>query len=624
MGIKDKQTYGEYYWAMQVEAQNAADEQIESAFAPYFAGILSDLPDMTGLPIGIQTLVNVLAEPPSAGFGGFALGVGVEMIDEVLHSTMNPAMKMLTRTINRNALETWLTGQQATTLFQRGKITEGLWAETVRSEGYEDVLGKFVYQSQLPYPSIPDIMRFARYTGDPDNIKERVWEFFDVPAGEFDIWEFQTRSVLSSLDSHTAYRRGIITEQDYYMELARLGWFEPDRPTLEQLGWTIPNAMLLVQGDLLQENTDDNILKDISLADINPEYAQKYLDAVLTKPASQDIIAYQLRRDPELSDLEGELRKIGIHPKFNELYKTLAYQIPPVADIITMAVREAFTPTVAAKFGQYEDFPEDFAKFAAMKGLSHEWAERYWAAHWNLPSPQQGFEMLHRGIIEEPELLMLMKALDIMPFWRDKLMQMSYRRLTRVDVRRMYRVGVLTEAEVYEAYLQQGYNPENARRMSDFTIKQTLETLSKFTASDVVNAFTKRMISRSEAQTILRDIGIRSEDATYILSTAEYKRTWALTDSKIRAVSNLYRKGVYDENDARDKLSRLDLPSEQIDVLLEQWYHDKIAEPTNTWTTAQTLAYLKKKLITEKRAKTELHLNGYDTEHIDVYLRSVK
>ncbi|GAI56338.1 unnamed protein product, partial [marine sediment metagenome] len=36
MGIKDKSTYGEYYWAMQVEAQAEFDEQLETAYAGYF------------------------------------------------------------------------------------------------------------------------------------------------------------------------------------------------------------------------------------------------------------------------------------------------------------------------------------------------------------------------------------------------------------------------------------------------------------------------------------------------------------------------------------------------------------------------------------------------------------
>ncbi|GAI22279.1 unnamed protein product, partial [marine sediment metagenome] len=150
-------------------------------------------------------------------------------------------------------------------------------------------------------------------------------------------------------------------------------------------------------------------------------------DAVLTKPSSTDIVAYSLRKDPSLTGLPASLTKIGIHPDYTDVYRTLANPIPPVADIITMAVREAFSPAIAERFGQYEDFPPDFERYASMKGLTPEWSKRYWAAHWSLPSPQQGFEMLHRGIINEDELRMLMRALDIMPFWRDKLMQMSYR-----------------------------------------------------------------------------------------------------------------------------------------------------------------------------------------------------
>ncbi|GAI04435.1 unnamed protein product, partial [marine sediment metagenome] len=202
----------------------------------------------------------------------------------------------------------------------------------------------------------------------------------------------------------------------------------------------------------------------------------------------------------------------------------------------------------AAKFGQYEDFPEDLEKYGAMKGLSQEWTQRYWAAHWALPSPQQGFEMLHRGVIDNSELNMLLRAQDVMPFWRDKLIQIAYRRLTRVDIRRMYKQGVLSESDVLESYLEHGYNAENAARMTEFTIKQTLATLSKFTSGDIVKAYSNRMIDRGTAISLLGDIGIRPEDANYIVSTAEYKRLWAFTDEQIAGIRNLYKKRVYDEN----------------------------------------------------------------------------
>jgi hypothetical protein len=188
----------------------------------------------------------------------------------------------------------------------------------------------------------------------------------------------------------------------------------------------------------------------------------------------------------------------------------------------------------------------------------------------------------------------------------------------------MYKQGVLTEREVFESYQDQGYDEKNAERMAEFTVRQTLASLSKFSSSDIIKAFTNRMIDKNAALSLLRDIDIRSEDANYIISTAEYKRLWAFTDDQIAGVRNLYKKRIYDENQTRDRLARLNLPAEQIDVLMQQWFYDKVEELDATWTTSQTLKFLRRKLITEERAKRELYLNGYTQERIDVYLRDAQ
>ncbi|GAI49721.1 unnamed protein product, partial [marine sediment metagenome] len=92
----------------------------------------------------------------------------------------------------------------------------------------------------------------------------------------------------------------------------------------------------------------------------------------------------------------------------------------------------------------------------------------------------------------------------------------------------------------------------------------------------------------------------------------------------IAAIRNLYKKRIYDENQARDKLARLNLPSDQIDVLMQQWFYDKVEELDATWSTAQTLKFLKRNLISSERAKQELYLNGYTEERINVYLKDLK
>lgn len=623
MPIEDPKTYGEHYWRNQVDAQKLYDDDVEAETSSYIRNMFESLGIRDVLPAAFGKYVDQMTSQNSFAWGAILARFGSEMADSVLSQTLTHALKDFNYMMAEKFHDERIDAQTACTLYQRKNIDSKFWATRMLSQGYSLAEGIHAYGASLPYPSVPDLMLWGRYHGDPYNTRSQVWKKFDVPADDYEMWEWLTYQRLTTQQVHTLYRRGIITHSQLDNELARIGWMDGDEQLIKSIYWTMPNAMLLVQGDLMQGKPNAEILKDISIADINPKYAATYYDAVLTKPSSQDIIAYQLRRDPDLSGLDRELRKIGIHEDYRTLYRELAYQIPPVADIITMAVREAFTPEIAAKFGQYQDYPKALETWGIKKGLSPEWTQRYWAAHWSLPSAQQGFEMLHRGVIDSSELDMLLRALDVMPFWREKLTRIAYKRLTRIDIRRMFDRGVLDETQVYTAYLELGYNERDAKRMSDFTLKQVLATQSKFTSRDVISAYSKYMITKSEARSLLLSIGVRSENISYIISSADYKREWALTEDRITAIRNLYKKQVYDDNAARAELLKLNLPAEQVNVLMEQWYIDERDKPPRFWTTAQTLSFIQDGLITKERGESELYRLGYDAEHVTVYMESV-
>ncbi len=623
MGIKDKATYGEHYWSMQVEAEAAFDEEVEAALSPYFRGIFGDIPELSDLPAGLQTFIRALGEPPSAGLGGFLTSAAGEFASEIARDLTKPAMSGVVRAINRGTLETWLTSVQANTLLSRNKIDNSYWELITTSEGYEPIIGKQLYQSTMPYPSIPDLVLYSRYHGDAANIYPTVQKYFDIDAVDFPVWEWLGQQRLTLMQVQTLYHRGNISKPEFYNRLAEIGWQKDDRDFVDETGWLIPNAMLLVQADLMQQKSSDDIIKDISIADINPKYAQQYLDAILTKPASQDVIAYELRKDPSLSYLDTELRRIGIHDSYFPLYKELAQQIPPIADIITMAVREAFTPDIAAKFGQYEDFPQPLEEWAAKKGLSTEWAQRYWAAHWALPSPRQGFEMLHRGIITRGELDMLLRALDVMPFWRKKLTGIAYRRVTRVDIRRMYKAGILTVKDVYDMNISLGYTPRDAKAMTDFTVQWAMPKHASITRSDILTAYKSRMIDRTEASDLLADMGEAYFHREFMLKAVDYKKNLEITELQIKGIKNLYTTRAYDDNKSRDELLKLDLPADEVNLLMQQWYYEVKAITPRHWTTAQTLDFIKKELITPERGRQELTDIGYDTEHIEIYMKGI-
>lgn len=624
MALESPQTYAEWYWKHSIDAQKQFAEDGEKVIAPIIASLLTDITIMDETPDAIKSLIRAATEPTDFTWLGTLVGIGINAVDEVLDIAFDPIITMMKRARKRSTKETWLTSEQVNTLWARQKITEGLWDESTASEGYEDILASALYESQLPYPTIPEFITYCRYNADYENPYSEFQKWWNINAREWPVWEWLSMQKISTEQAQRLFVRGKLSEGEFLAEIGRLGWHTVDRETIKDLAYTLPNAMLLVQADLMQELPNETILEDIQKADIHPDYTQKYIDGVLTKPASIDIVAYELRKDPKLSNLTGELRKIGIHPYYHNLYKELAYQIPPVQDIITMAVREAFTPEIAQRFGQYEGLPTEYVEWVQKKGLSKEWAERYWASHWSLPSVSQGFEMVHRGIIDKPTLELLLRALDVMPFWRDKLIQMSYKPLTRVDVRRMYRVGTLDEEGIKKAYRDVGYADINANLMADFTIRQTRQALSGFGSRDVINAYTKRFINEGIARQLLRDIGIRQEEIQNIITSANYKREWAYKTERIDAIENLYKKGRLSKAQTQEQLDALDLPPDHIQILLQQWIAriDEVKVPT--WTTAQTLKFLTAKLISQDRAIAELRLLGYNTERINVYLASVK
>ena len=146
--------------------------------------------------------------------------------------------------------------------------------------------------------------------------------------------------------------------------------------------------------------------------------------------------------------------------------------------------------------------------------------------------------------------------------------------------------------------------------------------LSGFSSKDVSNAYIKRFIDDGKARGLLQSIGIRQEEINNIITTSNYKREWANKSERENAIENLYKKGRLSESETRSNLDSIGLPSDHIDTLMQQWIA-RIDEPKEpTWTTAQTLGFLKKGLISQGRAVQEFQLLGYNAERISIYIKS--
>uniref|UniRef100_A0A6M3IH82 Uncharacterized protein n=1 Tax=viral metagenome TaxID=1070528 RepID=A0A6M3IH82_9ZZZZ len=342
-----------------------------------------------------------------------------------------------------------------------------------------------------------------------------------------------------------------------------------------------------------------NMLKVVSYMLLNPDdVKQLYLRGEITKD----------EKDKKLS-------QIGMYPEDITALEKLYYFIPGAGDLVRMAVREAFSPEYISRYQLHGDFPPEFAKWSAKQGMSEFWAKAFWAAHWELPSPMQGFEMLHRRKISVDDLKMLLRALDVMPFWREKLIDISYYPYTRVDVRRMYKAGVLTAQDVYDNYRDLGYDDNKAKKLTDFTVKDAMESERDLTKTDVLAAYDRRTIDRTQAKNFILELRYSGDEAEIFLSKVDYDSAKKVKDKKLAWIKTNYVANNITLEDARDRLAKLNLKGAEVNELFLDWDIEKEGRLAEL-TFKQLQQLLIKKIISEPEFIKKLKQKKYSDEDI--------
>lgn len=372
--------------------------------------------------------------------------------------------------------------------------------------------------------------------------------------------------------------------------------------------------------------------RDLMTGDLYDSYARQngyndYFQEALFRGTDQllnplDGITAWRRKIISEEVLDDIFTKNRYRPETSEIIKKITEYFPTPNDLVRFAVREVYTPDISERFGLKQDLPREFLDEAEKAGLQRDQAENYWAAHWELPSILQGFEMLHRGVIDQDTLNMLLKALDVMPYWREKLTQISYNPLTRVDVRRMFRLGVLDDEQVVKAYKDIGYNDENADLMLQFTKRFETESETTISRSTVVNAYKKDIIAVETLQEYLADLGYTADSISLIVAIADYEKYENYIDIVVDDIIARYRLGEITLDQARLAMNNLDLPTTYIDSVINK-EKARGAQKTKLPTKTEIERWLKLNIIDEKEYKNYMTRQGYSDIDITRYLEEI-
>lgn len=325
------------------------------------------------------------------------------------------------------------------------------------------------------------------------------------------------------------------------------------------------------------------------------------------------------RQTLEDGEVNERLAKMGFDDSFIRLWKENKRRIPSPAELVGIATREGFDDSVAARFGYDENLPEQAVSWAEKQGLDRHWFIKLWRAHWRLPGVAQGFEMFHRGILSQEELELLLRVSDIPSFWRNALIQLSYSVVTRVDVRRMYSLGVIDENGVYQRNLALGYSPSDARDLTDWTIASYAEKERELTKSDILGMYREGVLNEEETTGFLRALEYKTSDIILLVARQDLARQTEYETTVKKEVRLGYLAGIYDRSQVFGLLGQLDPPSGFIENALEIWDLEKrrrVKKPTVT----NLRDFWLNDVISDVEIKQELTDLGYGDKYVQFYM----
>ena len=278
------------------------------------------------------------------------------------------------------------------------------------------------------------------------------------------------------------------------------------------------------------------------------------------------LLASWMRGETTEEWLNEYLSWMGLNAFDIEKVKLLTKYVPSAPEQVNWLAKEVYEPDMIEKYGLEAEMPvyeeTDFKKI----GVSPEMMSNYWKAHWEHASWMQMVEMLHRGLVTEKDVYEWFRLVEIVPFWRDLLIQTAYTWPTRVDVRRWWDMRTIDETELRRLYSGMGYRgvnldnyvlwtkvyvafpdlmarwskgwitldnvrteltalgmpAERVEEMIQMKVKpqepERVEEGKALTKTEIYKGVKKELITWSEGIELLMDLGYAEDEADYILA----------------------------------------------------------------------------------------------------------
>lgn len=343
-----------------------------------------------------------------------------------------------------------------------------------------------------------------------------------------------------------------------------------------------------------------------------------------------ELMTLFMRGQIQRSDVATRLRELGsLEPQDLPELQALFQQIPGPADLVRFMQRDVEDQNIIGTFGLDTDFAQKYQGqtkiWAGMQGVSDEIMLREWRAHWDIPSPTQLYEMLHRlrhnpaygGVAKvTQDVTTALEQQDILPYWIPKLMAVSYHALTRTDLNRAYERGWIDDDAYVNGMYQNGYSDDDA---------QTLLRFAKSERGVVIRHLpeVKEYADGYLDEEQLRDaMGRQDWNATVIddiVSEASYQSTLRLQRRMVDAIARQFKACRISLDDAQADAQKNGIPQEVLEYQLGIADLNSSCATRHEYASATCQAYIDG-VLNEDEYVQRLQTLKYDQQGIEIQL----
>lgn len=347
-------------------------------------------------------------------------------------------------------------------------------------------------------------------------------------------------------------------------------WFKGNTPLL-------PESYRLALGASRGLITDTIYKEAMAQSGLNAEWADMWLKQNYEYPNFAQIAQLYWRKTIDDKIYNNYMQLAGYDKERATKLKELTKIIPPLTDLITMAVREAFGKHT------YEEQMPALVEWGAKQGLSEEWVKNYWYSHWDRIPLTQMYSNLWRGFWTADEFDRMLRIKDVHPDDRKAIIAVAYNPPSVREMGYGYDFGRYKREDLIRYKKMVGLTPEDAEKAADALIDYRTSAEWEAIRREFLWMFAHEEITEEEYLTFLKFTGLQDNIIELWLSRGQlqlerFKVPETAVEYRIVTSSEAlwaFKNDLRQETWLRGTLSNLGWAQERVDVAVERALYEK-------------------------------------------------